>query len=583
MLKSESVDIVPADMALSSIPLISSGNAINEDAMPNPANGHDGLPTQFGLPLSQQVYNSFSQQQGHANGAPSWYRYSPEYGTITAPLQWSQWRAGLSVTSGSIAHASGSDLQQHLHQHSSQRNQQTYENGTIQPPFVAQQHIGAMLDGSCGDDTTQHDSHMCSCGDGCECVGCLVHPYNDATRNTVQSMWSLMDDASSTASSARTATATTSSRTPLMSQQQQGPGSTEQGFTPSDTSGASDDEVILPAGDFLFVSYPIMGCDGEEMTCPLDANADYGTFGPLFAYYLRENGGHILLTEAEQKAQIGGGKDNNYAREVQRRWRRFVKRWNRHELSDRWYEPLLYLRVVRAQQNASAVERPVTESVSETGRDDDSKGQENSDENGESDDDNDDDGYGPVLPPNQTLPNKASLAASSSSRSRHLGAPGPSIPSRADLDERRALDDDMQDAERATLRLTRRADRAEQRERLDELAPRAAAGTRERHLEKKRELNEKLRGFRDRSPGGGGLEMDDDELMGGDRGSGRKSAKDLQKDAEAAQARRTYWQQRREEEQRARNEELNERRAQYREREAETMDMLRELARQRFG
>ncbi|CAK7565295.1 MAG: hypothetical protein SEPTF4163_003209 [Sporothrix epigloea] len=268
MLKSESVDIVSADMTLSSIPLVSSGSAINGDAMPNSANGHDGLPSQFGVPLSQQVYNSFSQKQGHTNGAPSWYRYSPEYGTITAPLQWSQWRAGLSVTSDSIAQASGSNLQQHQHQHSPQQNQQTYENNTIQPPFVAQQHTGAMLDGSCGSDTAQHDSHMCSCGDGCECVGCLVHPYNNATRNAVQSMWSLMDDASSTASSARTATAATSSRTPLMSQQQQGPSGSEQGFTPSDTSGASDDEVILPAGDFLFVSYPIMGCDGEELTCP---------------------------------------------------------------------------------------------------------------------------------------------------------------------------------------------------------------------------------------------------------------------------------------------------------------------------
>ncbi|CAK7565296.1 MAG: hypothetical protein SEPTF4163_003210 [Sporothrix epigloea] len=310
----------------------------------------------------------------------------------------------------------------------------------------------------------------------------------------------------------------------------------------------------------------------------LDANADYGTFGQLFAYYLKERG-HVLPTEAEQKAQLGSSKDNRYAREVQSRWRRFVKRWNRHELSDRWYEPLLFLRVVRASQNASAVERPVTGSTSEMGRDDDLKGQESSDENGESDDD-DDDSYGPVLPPN---PNKASLTASPSINSRHLVAPGPTIPSRADLDERRALENDTRDAERDTLRLARRADRAEQRERLDELAPRATAGTRERQLEKKRELNEKLRGFRDRSPGGGGLEMDDDELMGGERGSGRKSAKDLQKDAETAQARRTYWQQRREEEQRARNEELNERRAQYREREAETMDMLRELARQRFG
>ncbi|CAK7265338.1 hypothetical protein SEPCBS119000_001461 [Sporothrix epigloea] len=261
MLKSESVDGASASINLSSIPLVSSGGALNGDTLPHLTNAHDGLSTQFELPLNQPVYSGFSQQQGHTNGTPAWYRFPPEYGTVTAPLQWSQWRAGLTYTSGPNANAFGSALQQPPNQ---QHSHQPYGNGTAQPPFVVQQHNGTILDGNGDSDTAQHDSHMCSCGDGCECVGCLVHPYNNATRSTVQSMWSLMDDASSTASSARTATATPSMRTPLMSQQQQG----EQGFTPSDTSGASDDELILPAGDFLFVSYPIMGCDGEGMTCP---------------------------------------------------------------------------------------------------------------------------------------------------------------------------------------------------------------------------------------------------------------------------------------------------------------------------
>ncbi|CAK7219060.1 hypothetical protein SEUCBS140593_003761 [Sporothrix eucalyptigena] len=289
------------------------------------------------------------------------------------------------------------------------------------------------------------------------------------------------------------------------------------------------------------------------------------TFEPLFAHYLDQEK-NIPLADLESDDK----KDSKKERELQSRWRRFVDKWNGHELDDHWYEPQLFLRAVRAHDNGTSLAvRPAVD-----------KKEAQDEEDVEEDDDDSD--YGPALPPGEGQSSSTTVAPI---RSRHLGAPGPAIPSLADLEERRAVDDDERDAERAALRLARRADRAEQRERLGELVPRAAAGTRERQLEKKRELNDKMRGFRDRSPGGGGLEVGDDELMGDDGGGGssRRSAQDVKKEAEAAQARRTYWQQRREEEQRARDEELNERRAQYRAREEETMDMLRELARQRFG
>lgn len=35
-------------------------------------------------------------------------------------------------------------------------------------------------------------SHVCTCGDGCQCIGCAAHPYNDATQNYVRSAWNLM-------------------------------------------------------------------------------------------------------------------------------------------------------------------------------------------------------------------------------------------------------------------------------------------------------------------------------------------------------------------------------------------------------
>ncbi len=70
---------------------------------------------------------------------------------------------------------------------------------------------------------------------------------------------------------------------------------------------------------------------------------------------------------------------------------------------------------------------------------------------------------------------------------------------------------------REDLRYARKLDRRAQKERLDELVPRAEAGTRERQLEKKREVNEKMRSFRDKSPGGGAVEeVREADLMGDD-------------------------------------------------------------------
>ncbi|KAL1905959.1 hypothetical protein Sste5344_008218 [Sporothrix stenoceras] len=280
---------------------------------------------------------------------------------------------------------------------------------------------------------------------------------------------------------------------------------------------------------------------------PLVARADYSKFTPVFALYLSQEK-QIRLSDLEEKAKTDPRKD----REVQSRWRRFVDKWNAHELDDKWYDPQLFLRAIKGTADVKR-----TDAVEE-----------------EDDDDEDDSGsdsdYGPALPP-------AEGELVSRSTTRHAG---PAIPSRADLDERRALEEEDREAERSALKLARRADRAEQRERLEDLVPRAAAGTRERKLEKKKELNEKMRGFRDRSPGG---EVNDDELMGDDGGASQRSIQDKKEEAELAAAKRTFWQLRREEEQRARDQELEERRMQYRAREEETMDMLRELARQRFG
>jgi hypothetical protein len=176
------------------------------------------------------------------------------------------------------------------------------------------------------------------------------------------------------------------------------------------------------------------------------------------------------------------------------------------------------------------------------------------------DDDDDDDDYGPPLP--------------GSDRARRSG---PGIPTLQDLSERAELAEEDRQAFVTDLRNARRADRTLQKERLDELVPRAEAGTRERMLEKKAAVADKMRSFRDKSPGA--MEVTDErELMGGG-----DSLDEYKKAKEREQRRKTEREIRREEIDRAKREEMEERKRAYMEREEGTVSMLRELARQRFG
>ncbi|KAK0640968.1 hypothetical protein B0T16DRAFT_205135 [Cercophora newfieldiana] len=273
-------------------------------------------------------------------------------------------------------------------------------------------------------------------------------------------------------------------------------------------------------------------------------NADLPVFRPLFAHYL----------ELQKNLLI----DNLDDTEVRGRWKSFMGKWNRGELAEGWYEPELFERVSTAAEGAvgeagdveTAAGRP-GEGV-ESPRGDSGKGTDV--------DDDDDDGYGPVLPG----------AASSISKLR-----GPGVPSLQDLDLRREMNAEEKEARIKELRDARKVDRRMQKERLDELVPRADAGTRERRLEKRKEVNEKMKAFREPSPGD---EVPEEDLVGVGGGIAdykRMLAEEKQKVSER--------QQRREEMERARNAERDERIKAYREREEGTIEKLRELARQRFG
>ena len=126
------------------------------------------------------------------------------------------------------------------------------------------------------------------------------------------------------------------------------------------------------------------------------------------------------------------------------------------------------------------------------------------------------------------------------------------------------------------LRYARKLDRNAQKERLEEMVPRADPGSRERQLEKRREATATLHAFRkEKSPGA--EEVGEADLLGDDGIDGFKKQK---KEAERKKNEREI---RKEEILRVRAEEREERLQEVRAKEEKTMEMLKAIAKQRFG
>ncbi|KAI0601054.1 hypothetical protein F4775DRAFT_478380 [Biscogniauxia sp. FL1348] len=310
---------------------------------------------------------------------------------------------------------------------------------------------------------------------------------------------------------------------------------------------------------------------------------DLDAFRPLLARYLDVQK-QLDITQLDE-------------REVRGRWKRFARRWNAGELAEGWYSPEVF-EEARAEfeevfgkggsgwkenggggEDRAKEEKDVRRRGGGGGGNDkialrgDEVAEKNA-EDGDGDEEDDDDGYGPTLPSQQS---RATAA-------RHHG---PNIPTLQDL----SLRTESQAEERATraeqLRFDRRADRAEQKARLEELAPpRADPGTRERRLEKKREVGEAVRGFRERkSPGA--AEVGDSDLYGGGGGGGEAggpgSLEEYKRMKAAAERKKTERELRREEIMRAKAAEREERIRAYKEREEGVLKEMREIARLRFG
>jgi hypothetical protein len=229
---------------------------------------------------------------------------------------------------------------------------------------------------------------------------------------------------------------------------------------------------------------------------------------------------------------------------------------NRGELAEGWYDPQM---LEKARSNAASEEPPRSfkPRASPT--------------SGNTASENDD--FGPALPSDdQPHPNPPK------STSKH----GPSIANLQDLQAKReTASEEAEKARHLRLEATRhaqRTDRALQKQRLEELAPHAPAGTRERQLEKKREKADSNHSFAAAAHDNADAEVGDADLMGGAGG-----IEDLKRLKRVEERKRSEREVRREENQAARRAETEERVRVMREREERTMGMLAEIARARFG
>jgi hypothetical protein len=233
------------------------------------SNGVNGLPVPKanGVPLVQvplpngetlyaqvipQMFPSYAQQQDQVV-----YTYPAAWGTMSSPLQPNQWKQ--SIASMMYEQNVPSELM-------------SAGSGPPEPSFHTNGHTPA---------ATPVTSHVCSCGDSCDCLGCAAHPYNETTQNYVRSaVASMMDNHSHQQQQPQQhqgrdpATVVDGSGAPMpnvVSSPVLGgaePSSPQQAQTPSDASGISEDQPQLSSNDYFFVDYPILGCGGETNTCP---------------------------------------------------------------------------------------------------------------------------------------------------------------------------------------------------------------------------------------------------------------------------------------------------------------------------
>ncbi|MCJ1300174.1 hypothetical protein MMC08_002968 [Hypocenomyce scalaris] len=272
------------------------------------------------------------------------------------------------------------------------------------------------------------------------------------------------------------------------------------------------------------------------------------TYKPLFSLYLDVQKQLILEDLAED--------------EVRGRWKSFMGKWNRGELVEGWYDPATLRKAAASAGSPSRAAALGNGNGRSLNYSDQPTTQDNADAS------SDDDIVGPSLP----------TAVSTYTRTGKRS--GPAIPNFQDLELQRELATEENLEQRSALRQNRALESKQDKERLEELVPRAEPGTRERQLEKKREKAATNRAFAvEKTEAGGVEEVAEADLLGGGE-DGLGGFKNQKKEMERKKNEREI---RREEMLRARAVEREERIREYKAKEEKTMSGLVALAKQRFG
>jgi hypothetical protein len=123
-----------------------------------------------------------------------------------------------------------------------------------------------------GDTVDAGASHHCSCGEGCQCVGCLAHPFNAQMFQYVNNAYNGSNGSSpggadgAAAGGGHTKTAAAGA----------GQDSPAEALTPAVSEGSpSREEQSLSTLDYFFVDLPISGlCGGHLESCPCGDTCD---------------------------------------------------------------------------------------------------------------------------------------------------------------------------------------------------------------------------------------------------------------------------------------------------------------------
>ncbi|KAK6436219.1 hypothetical protein LTR95_007586 [Oleoguttula sp. CCFEE 5521] len=269
---------------------------------------------------------------------------------------------------------------------------------------------------------------------------------------------------------------------------------------------------------------------------------DYDIYYTLFADYL----------DLQKQLELSSLSET----EAKGRWKSFMGKWNRGELSEGWYDPK-----TKARADAHAAEERSTSSAAALGRAKVTQQGMNTAQPGvqeqhSDDEDGDDDDLGPSLPTGQRA--------------------GPQAPTTQDLQLRHELQAGDRENQHAMRKFERKEERSVAQARLDGLAPRAAAGTRDRQIEKRRDAAFSNKTFAE-SKDAGVAEVPESDLLGA------SGVEEYKAEVQKNQRKQSEREIRKEEVLRARAVEREEKVAEFRRKEDKTMEMLRGLARERFG